>query len=638
MHPFIIKALDRIVLTSAAWGGSTNGSHTNIQPTRRSRMVFALLAGCLALLLLTPGMYAKSSNSPKASPDLQNLLASGSADTMVDVIVQYKVKVQKHHLEHALHNGGRNKGHHRFIQAESYSIPLSAVSDLLRDNDVRYVSLDHQVKMTAGPDYTLTTVNADVAQASGYDGTGIGIAILDSGIYAHDDLNSFGTNDQRVVYSESFVPGDSSTGDAYGHGTHVAGIAAGNGADSQTGYKFHYEGVAPNANVINLRVLDANGSGTDSSVISAIERAIELKDQYNIRVLNLSLGRGIWESYKLDPLCQAVEEAWKAGIVVVVAAGNAGRDNSMGTRGYATITAPGNDPFVITVGATSANDALRANDYIASYSSKGPTLLDHIAKPDIVAPGNLVTSLRAPDSSLVAKNSSFDVYPCGDLYCGPQFGAPKYFNLSGTSMSTPVVAGAAALLLQKDPTLTPDLVKARLMKTAFKGMRAYSWSANRWGTFYRHQADVFTYGAGYLDVQAALDNSDTGSGYALSPTAVYNSTTRTVTLTNTDPGSDSVVWGGSVIWGSSVLWGTSVLWGSSVIWGSNAFLSGSSVLWGSSVIWGSNIDTGFSVIWGTSVIWGSSASQAMDDGDAGDCMVDDAGNVTCPDTTTTVVQ
>src|SRR5207249_5355186 len=121
--------------------------------------------------------------------------------------------------------------------------------------------------------------------------------------------------------------------------------------------------------------------------ISAIQRAIQLKNTYNIRVINISLGRRVSESYTLDPVCQAVEQAWKAGIVVVAAAGNYGRDNSMNTNGYATITVPGNDPYVITVGAMkTAGSPLRSNSLIASYSSKGPTLLDHVVKPDIVAP------------------------------------------------------------------------------------------------------------------------------------------------------------------------------------------------------------------------------------------------------------
>src|SRR5207302_864320 len=129
-----------------------------------------------------------------------------------------------------------------------------------------------------------------------------------------------------------------------------------------------FRGIAPNANIINLRVLDQNGSASDSTVIAGIQQAIVLKNLYNIRVINLSLGRGIYESYALDPLCQAVEQAWKAGIVVVAAAGNGGRDNSQANDGYGTILAPANDPYVITVGAMKTmGTAGRGDDLIASY-------------------------------------------------------------------------------------------------------------------------------------------------------------------------------------------------------------------------------------------------------------------------------
>src|SRR5206468_11883701 len=131
----------------------------------------------------------------------------------------------------------------------------------------------------------------------------------------------------------------------------------------------HLVGIAPNVNLIDLRVLDQNGVGSDSGVILAIETAIALRWQYNIRVINLSLGRPVYESYKLDPLCQAVEAAWQAGIVVVVAAGNDGRDNSANNNGYGTINAPGNDPYVITVGAMkSRGTPSRSDDAIATYS------------------------------------------------------------------------------------------------------------------------------------------------------------------------------------------------------------------------------------------------------------------------------
>ena len=177
---------------------------------------------------------------------------------------------------------------------------------------------------------------------------------------------------------------------------HVAGIIAGRGKHS-TGSKYTYQirGIAPNAKLVSLRVLDKNGSGTDSAVVAAIQKAIDLKSTYNIRVINLSLGRPVFQSYVADPLCQAVQKAWQAGIVVVVAAGNDGRDNSAGTDGYATINAPGNSPYVITVGAmNTVGTPSRSDDKVTSYSSKGPTLLDHVVKPDLVAPGNRIFSLR----------------------------------------------------------------------------------------------------------------------------------------------------------------------------------------------------------------------------------------------------
>jgi serine protease AprX len=199
------------------------------------------------------------------------------------------------------------------------------------------------------------------------------------------------------VYNQNFASGPNTVTDLYGHGTHVAGILAGNGMNSRgTNFRKTFIGIADNASLINLRVLDQNGAGRDSAVIAAIEKAISSKSRYNIRVINLSLGRAVYESYKLDPLCQPVEAAWKAGIVVVVGAGNEGRNDSAHTDGYGTIAAPGNDPYAITVGAMKPmGTPTRADDLIASYSSKGPTLLDHVVKPDIFAPGNLMISVLA---------------------------------------------------------------------------------------------------------------------------------------------------------------------------------------------------------------------------------------------------
>jgi len=259
-------------------------------------------------------------------------------------------------------------------------------------------------------------------------------------------------------------------------------------------------------------VLDANGAATDSQVIAAISQAVSLKSKYNIRVMNLSLGRAVYESYKLDPLCQAVEKAWKNGIVVVVAAGNNGRYQP--TSGYATVTSPGNDPYVITVGAMKPmGTPQRADDLIASYSSKGPTLIDHVVKPDIVAPGNLLVSTETPGTTLYATETNNLVPYNYYVHGGGSSPSAYYFTLSGTSMATGVVSGAVADLLQAQPRLTPDQVKARLMKTAYK---AFPQSSSVYdpttGITYTSQYDVFTVGAGYLDIAAALASTDLASG------------------------------------------------------------------------------------------------------------------------------
>ncbi|HEY3769743.1 MAG TPA: S8 family serine peptidase, partial [Candidatus Angelobacter sp.] len=326
----------------------------------------------------------------KLSADLANFPLN--SDGTVSVIIQFNQTPTAQHFADLAAQGGKMKFSLERINSAAYRIPVRTLVWLENHPDVAYVSPDRPNKVASDDDLPAVTVDT-ARQQFAVDGTGIGVAVIDSGVFNHDDLQKSTGTGSRIVYSESFIPGDTSTNDAYGHGTHVAGIIAGNGHDSASGYAQQYLGVAPNANIINLRVLDSTGAGSDSQVIAAIQRAITLKATYNIRVMNLSLGRNIYESYTLDPVCQAVEAAWKSGIVVVVAAGNGGRTNSYGTQGYASIQAPGNDPNVITVGASKTNGTpSRLDDTVASYSSKGPTLLDHISKPDLVAPGNRIVS------------------------------------------------------------------------------------------------------------------------------------------------------------------------------------------------------------------------------------------------------
>jgi serine protease AprX len=560
-----------------------------------------VLAMTLLALSAIPSFAGPKPAPSKFSPDLMSAV---SAKGLVTVNVQYRAYPTKGYLKTRQTGGATLRWQLPAISAVTMTVPASMLATLEKEPNVVYISPDRTQKMSANPltEEFATAVEADVAASQyGFDGTGLGVAIIDSGIAAHPDLNN-ANGVSRVVYSQSFVSGDATTPDRFGHGTHVAGLIGGNGSSSGTanGYAATYAGVAPNVNIINLRVLDQNGTGTDSGVIAAIQEAITLKSVYNIRVINMSLGRPVFESYTLDPVDQAVEAAWQAGIVVVAAAGNNGRYAP--TNGFGTIVVPGNDPSVITVGATMTElTPTRADDQIASYSSKGPTTLDHTCKPDLTAPGNRQVSLRVSGSTLDTMYPQYEV--------APSSGTAMYYELSGTSMATPIVTGAVALMLQQTPSLTPDQVKARLMKTAWKGVGQYTYSHDSLGNLYNNEYDLFTYGAGYLNINAALGNTDVASGLALSPTAVFNAN-GSVTVTNTNP--DSNFAGSSVVWGA-----TSVVWGDSVVWGANT-ISASSVVWGAtSVVWGVASITGDSVVWGATTN-AATATSALSDGDPGD--------------------
>lgn len=425
---------------------------------------------------------------------------------------------------------------------------------------------------------------ADVAWQQGLMGDGVGVAIVDSGIAPHPDLAG------RIVAWQDFVNGESTPYDDYGHGTHVAGIVAGDGAASAN-YSSHFVGIAPHVNLIGVKVLDENGMGTTSGVIQGIDWCIQNAKQYNIRVINLSLGHAVYESYATDPLCQEVEAAWNAGIVVVVAAGNYGRlsnnqsllaNNSGYGTNYGSICSPGNDPDVITVGAMKlgSNPNDRSEDYIASYSSRGPTMGDDILKPDIIAFGNLTVSCYDPAGTL-------DQTYTGNVVAPSQYGgsgSPEYFILSGTSMSTPAVSGAAALMLENSPNISPDTVKLRMML-----------SADKWGT------DPFTYGAGYLDIPAALSCQATSTGLMTSPTVTQLSNGLVGIVTPT--GSDEAIWGNSALWGGRVMSNNTIMDSSTV--------DGQSALWGGRAAYGSSTTWGSSALWGKSVTSGDGGSQGQ---------------------------
>jgi len=511
-----------------------------------------------------------------------------------DVIVQFTTTPGAIHRAKIQAHGGTVKDDLSFIKALHASIPASRLDDLSEDPEVTYISSNHPVKSALNN--ATAAVLANYPWSLGLDGRGIGVAVIDSGVRAVEDLRTVTKEKSRVIYSFDTIGGG--TEDLYGHGTHVAGIIAGNAAASSCpNCDTELQGIAPNARILNFHALDVNGAGTDTSVINAIYQAMLVKDQYNVRVMNLSVGRPVYESYKLDPLCQAVEAAWNAGIVVVVAAGNDGRDNSFNNNGYGTINAPGNDPYVITVGAMNTMGTPdRSDDVMTTYSSKGPTAIDHIVKPDIVAPGNKVISLQAQGSTLVNEYPA-NIPPVGYYHDGNgQKPSPNYFTLSGTSMATPVVSAAAALMIQRHPRLTPDQVKARLMRSAYKTFPQYTTITDS-GVTYTIQYDVFTVGAGYLDLQEAFSDhyGDDDDRSAKSPTAVYDAATNTVHFAHDH----------SILWGSSAMWGSSTVWGKNAFVGGQSAMWGSSALWGSSAMWGSSTTQAFSALWGSSAMWGS---------------------------------
>jgi len=368
----------------------------------------------------------------------------------------------------------------------------SFVTAIVADNPV--FGFDYRSTM----DVTNLTIGlADVPAPAdgGPAGEGVTVAVLDSGVATNTDLAA-----SRVVGWKDFVNGQPVPYDDAGHGTYVAGLIAGDGTASlpleDGGFAtVQFRGVAPAADIVGIKVLDEVGQGRTSTMIAGIAWAIAHKDAYDIRVLNLSIGGNPVSSFTRDPVARAVEAAWQSGITVVCAAGNEG---DFGAGG---VLSPGNDPFVITVGATDTQQTADVtDDVVADYSSVGPTLFDEVAKPDLVAPGNRLISLRT-QGSYIDTTYPGNVIPLADFApTAPAGTESNYLKLSGTSTSAPVVAGAAALMIGKDPSLTPDDVKVRLMGTA------------------DHVADasVHQQGAGTLDVDGALAATARADGWALS--------------------------------------------------------------------------------------------------------------------------
>ncbi len=319
------------------------------------------------------------------------------------------------------------------ISCCSTTLSVEKIEHLLNNcNHIKKVYYDR--KVTALLDKATPSIHSDQLHQNGLTGKDVTIAVIDTGIYPHADIRD------RIKGFKDFINNRTAPYDDNGHGTHCAGDAAGNGALS--GGK--YRGPAPEANLVGVKVLDKMGSGSLSTVISGIEWCIQNQTQFNIKVLSLSLGSDAVQSAQDDPVVKAVDKAWDQGMVVCVAAGNSGSSQQ-------TIASPGISPKIITVGAINDyNTEERSDDRVADFSSRGPTI-DGLMKPDLITPGVNIISLRSPNSFLDKINASSRV-------------DTNYFSLSGTSMATPICAGVVAQLLQKEPNLSPDIVKSRLIR------------------------------------------------------------------------------------------------------------------------------------------------------------------------------
>jgi serine protease AprX len=415
-----------------------------------------LLVAVVALTTQLPATTELSSSAADASksgvvsPSLAKL-AANDPDRSVEAIVQLHRQIDPASVREAVNAaGGRVTGELDVINGLAVRISAGEVQRLADDARVRAVSLNARVKQNAiDPSLLATSFNQSIRSADVWNrpltGKGVGVAVIDTGIAG--DLADFRTSQtdskSRVIASAVINPNAKTAKDTYGHGTHVAGIIAGNGTYRSDSLRNKYVGVAPDANLVSVKVSDDQGEATVLDAIYGLQFAVDHKDAFNIRVVNLSLESTVAESYRTDPLDAAAEAAWFKGIVVVAAAGN------RGSASDAVSYAPGNDPYVISAGAVDDMGTKKVtDDTLADWSSRGVTQ-DGFSKPEVIAPGAHIVSTLAPKSAFTTLCKSCIV-------------SGQYFRVGGTSMSAPMVAGAAALLLQANPGLTPNQVKGAL--------------------------------------------------------------------------------------------------------------------------------------------------------------------------------
>jgi serine protease AprX len=436
-------------------------------------VAIALGAGNGQLRTVVPGASSGSAPAGSSAPLDPRIatLAAHQPGKLVEAIVQFNGAVtQPKAKSDATRVHGRIIGNLPIIHGLALKLTAAEARSLAASPDVHAVSLNTTVTPQSIPHghlpFQMAGLGVSGAQLQttydqtlgvlplwkfGVTGTGVGVAVVDTGV--DGSLPDFASKDHsssRVVASAVANADATTATDSYGHGTDVAGIIAGNGDSRGPGDPLHgqYIGVAPNANLISIKVSDETGKATVLDVIYGLQFAVAHQSQFNIRVINLSLDSSTPQSYKTDPLDAAAEAAWMRGIVVVAAAGNRGTDPD------AVQYAPANDPYVITVGGVDENDSANpSGDTIASWSSQGTTQ-DGLQKPDVDAPGAHIVSVLAPGSEFATSCSTCIV------------GNGQYIQTSGTSMAAPMISGLVADLLQMHPNWTPDQVKGDLTSSA----------------------------------------------------------------------------------------------------------------------------------------------------------------------------
>jgi len=419
-------------------------------------------------------------------------------------------------------------------------------------------------------------------------GKGVGVAVIDSGIDFSDDFYAVITGFYDFTQGDYPVP--AVPYDDYGHGTFIASLIANQGKNDGG----RYQGVAPGVHLIGLKVLDSKGNGKTSSVISAIEFAIQYKDALGINIINLSLGHPIFESAATDPLVKAVEAAHHAGIVVVVSAGNFGMNPQTKQPGFAGITSPGNAPSAITVGAADTKQTVkRSDDAVAPFSSRGPSWIDGFAKPDVVAPGVGEIAKASKGGAL------FQAFP-GLLFNdddGNDLDFDQLAKLSGTSMSAAVVSGVVAIVMEAKPGLPANAVKAILeySATPLKHMGGLPYDELEQGL-----GEVN--GKGAIDVAWSLDlNAPVGAPWLGATEAV------TVFDKEMTAWSQNIVWGNYLVRGIDSLYFSSDAWGDNIVWGTVAAEEGDNIVWGNFAR-----DEEDNIVWGNLAVWGSMADEGQD--------------------------